>query len=180
MAGARAKLRVPVSDADHVRGASGAPLELVEYGDYQCPHCGRAYPVVEDAVRALGDELRFVFRHFPLTQLHPHAMNAARIAEAAARQGKFWDMHAALYQNQQRLDDPSLVGHAERLGLDLERLGRDANSAAVEERILADQEGGVRSGVNGTPTFYVNGVRFDGDWENGGLLDALRAARRSP
>lgn len=177
MASVQAKLRVPVSDADHVRGAAGAPLELVEYGDYECPHCGRAYAVVEDLERALGDELRFVFRNFPLAQLHPHAMNAARVAEAAARQGKFWDMYAALYRNQQRLDDQSLAGYAARLGLDLERLGRDANSAEVEQRILADQEGGVRSGVNGTPTFYLNGVRFDGDWESGELLEALRAAR---
>lgn len=170
------KLRVPVSKADHAQGPADAPLVLVEYGDYECPFCGQAYYVVQRTQRAFGNDLRFVFRNFPLTQIHPHAMNAARAAEAAALQDRFWEMHDTLYENQENLDDESLLAYATSLELDLQRFADDMFSQQVEERILYDLEGGARSGVNGTPTFFINGFRFDGDWTQQ-LLYTLQAVR---
>lgn len=174
------RLRVPVSNADHAQGPEDAPLVLVEYGDYECPHCGSAHPVVKHVQRALADELRFVFRNFPLATVHPHAMNAARAAEAAALQERFWQMHDTLFENQDALDDESLLAYAAALGLDLETFAQDMLSRDVERRILSDLEGGARSGVNGTPTFFINGFRFDGDWSRSLLptLQALRAELR--
>ena len=116
-----ARLRVPVSNADHSQGPKNAPLVLVEYGDYECPHCGRAYPIVKQVQQTLGNELLFVFRNFPLAEIHPHAMNAARAAEAAGRQGRFWEMHDLLFENQDRLDDQSLQAYASSLELDLDK-----------------------------------------------------------
>lgn len=173
----QAKLRVPVSRGDHSQGAEDAPLVLVEYGDYECPYCGQAYPIVKSIQDVLGDELRFVFRNFPLTQIHPHAMNAARAAEAADLQQRFWEMHDMLYENQDNLNDESLLAYAAALELDLERFVRDANSKRVEDRIVADFEGGMRSGVSGTPAFFVNGFRFEGNWLEGELLEALQTLR---
>jgi protein-disulfide isomerase len=172
-----ARLRAPVTKADHAQGRANAPLVLVEYGDYECPHCGRAYPIVKQVQRVLGDELLFVFRNFPLAQIHPHAMKAAAAAEAAGLQGQFWEMHDLLFENQARLDDQSLLAYAASLDLDVDRFVADAGSDAVAERIAADVEGGARSGVNGTPTFFANGVRVDGDWDYDSLLLALRKPR---
>ena len=169
-----ARLRVPVSDADHSQGPKNAPLTLVEYGDYECPHCGRAYPIVKQVQQTLGDDLRFVFRNFPLAEIHTHARNAAQAAEAAALQGRFWEMHDLLFENQDRLDDRSLLADASSLGLDLDRFVADSASGMVLARIAADIEGGARSGVNGTPTFFANGVRVDGAWDYESLLLALR------
>lgn len=172
----QARLRVPVHAADHARGPENAPIVLLEYGDYQCQHCGRAYPVTERLQKALGGDMRFVFRHFPLRELHPNAMDAARAAEAAGRQGKFWKMHGMLYRNQNALDPESLIDHASDLRLDLEAWNRDMESEATASKVLADFQGGVRSGVNGTPAFFINGVRYDGDWSYEPFLEELSAA----
>lgn len=169
-----AGLRVPVSNADHSQGPKNAPLVLVEYGDYECPHCGRAYPIVKQLQQTLGNELLFVFRNFPLAEIHPHAMNAARAAEAAGLQGPFWEMHDLLFENQDRLDDQSLQAYASSLELDMDKFVEDANSEEIFERVAADIDSGARSGVNGTPTFFANGVRVDGGWDYDALLLALR------
>ena len=169
------KLKIPVSKEDHSEGPDKAPLVLVEYGDYQCPHCGRAYPMVKRLQKALEGKLRFVFRNFPLSEVHPDALNAAKVAEAAAFQGKFWEMHDALFENQENLDVESLERYAEKLKLDVEALNKAVGDSAVEDRVSTDFEGGVRSGVNGTPTFFVNGFRYDGDWSYGPFLNALKA-----
>jgi protein-disulfide isomerase len=175
------RLRVPVSEADHVQGPANAPLELIEYGDYECPFCRQAYDVVQRTQRAFGHDLRFVFRNVPLTQFLPHAMNAARAAEAAALQNRFWEMHDTLYENQENLDDESLLAYAAALDLNLKRFADDMFSPQVDERILSDLEGGARSGVNGTPTFFISGFRFDGDWtqELPYALEAVREEMRA-
>jgi formate-nitrite transporter family protein len=168
-------LTPPVSARDHAEGPADAPLTLVEYGDYQCPYCGAAYPVVKRLQKTLGKKLRFVFRNFPLTQAHPYALIAAETAEAAALQGKFWEMHDLLYEQQALLEPDIIPTWAERLGLDLEKLGNDIAHGGVEKRIQEDRQSGIRSGVNGTPTFFVNGARFDGPPDYNSLLAALEA-----
>jgi protein-disulfide isomerase len=167
-------LAVPVGARDHSRGPHDAPLTLVEYGDFECPHCGRAYPTVEEIRRQLGDRLRFVFRNFPLRE-HPHAHLAAEVAEAAGAQGRFWDMHGAIFEHQYALDLRSLIGYAEVLGLDGQRIERDLERRAHRARVDEDLASGELSGVEMTPTFFINGVRFDGSWSDGGLLAALTA-----
>ncbi len=169
------KLKIPVSKEDHFQGPDKASLVLVEYGDYQCPHCGRAYPIVKRLQKALGDKLKFVFRNFPLSEVHPDALNAAKVAEGAALQGKFWEMHDILFEKQENLDVDSLTQYAEKLKLDVEELNEAVAASEVEERVSTDFEGGVRSGVNGTPTFFVNGFRYDGDWSYGPFLKSLQA-----
>jgi protein-disulfide isomerase len=159
-------LTVPVSAADHIAGADAAPITLVEYGDFECPYCGMAYPIVQGIQRALGSRLRLVFRNFPLTESHPHAEHAAETAEAAAVQGKYWEMHDTLFENQSNLEDDALAGYAKELGLDAKRVVRELESGAHVERVRNDFHSGVRSGVNGTPTFFINGQRYDGDWSN--------------
>jgi protein-disulfide isomerase len=168
------RLKIPVSKEDHFQGPESAPLVLVEFGDYQCPYCGKAFPIVKRLQGALGNNLKFVFRNFPLSEMHPDALNAAKFAEAAAVQGKFWEMHDLLYENQANLDAESLAGYAKGLNLDLEKLNKATESGSVERRIEADFEGGARSGVNGTPSFFVNGIRYDGDWAYGPFLSALK------
>jgi protein-disulfide isomerase len=169
------QLKIQVSKDDHFQGPDKAPLVLVEYGDYQCPHCGHAFPIVKRLQKALGDQLKFVFRNFPLSEVHPDALNAAKVAEASALQGKFWEMHDLLFEKQLHLDVDSLGTYAEKLELDVEALNEAVGKASVENRVETDFEGGVRSGVNGTPTFFVNGVRYDGDWEYAPFLNALKA-----
>jgi protein-disulfide isomerase len=170
-----------VSEHDHSIGPENAAVTLVEYGDLECPYCGMAHPVVQSIRRELGGELRFVFRHFPLAEAHPHARRAAQAAEAAGAQGKFWEMHDALFANQQALEDADLVRYARELGLDVERFARDLESGTYERRVRDDFRHGVRSGVNGTPTFFINGSRFDGSWMNrDAFLRALRDAARQP
>lgn len=164
-----------VSSRDHVQGPDDAPLTLLEYGDYQCPYCGAAYPVVKRLQKALGERLRFVFRNFPLTQSHPYALLAAETAEAAALQGKFWEMHDLIYEQQNALNPDIIPVWAEKLGLDLERLGRDIEAGAIEERLKEDRLSGIRSGVNGTPTLFINGVRFDGSPDFHALMAALES-----
>jgi protein-disulfide isomerase len=169
-------LLVPVGAHDHSQGPVNAPMTLVEYGDLECPHCGRAYPIVKAVQRRLGKRLRFVFRHFPLTEIHPHAQHAAEAAEAAAAQGKFWEMHDRLFERQFALDDDQLIEHARELGLDASRVARELAAHTYKPRVRDDFMSGVRSGVNGTPTFFVNGVRHDDPWEEDILTAALERA----
>jgi len=166
-------LAPPVSKFDHAQGHANAPVTLVEYGDYQCPYCGAAYPVVKRLQHALGNRLRFVFRNFPLTQAHPYAMVAAEAAEAAALQGKFWEMHDLIYENQPDLAPDVLLAWAEEVGLDLKEFGTAIKQGEVTKRIKEDRMSGIRSGVNGTPCFFINGTRYDGPAENDSLRTAL-------
>jgi protein-disulfide isomerase len=171
-----AHLTLPVSERDHVQGPETAPVTLVEYGDFECPYCGAAHPIVKAIQRQLEDQLRFVFRHFPLSTAHPHAMTAAEAAEAAGAQGRFWEMHDTLFENQQALDDVSLVTYARALGLDVERFEREMAAHVYAPRVREDFVSGVLSGVNGTPTFFINGARHDGSWDAESLLEALQEA----
>ena len=159
-------LTPPVGPRDHALGPADAPVTLVEYGDYQCPHCGSAYPVVQAVQRQLGDRLRFVFRNFPLSESHEYAERAAEAAEAAGDQGQFWEMHDMLYEHQSALDDPHLVSYATTLGLDVARFTRELEAGTFAAKVRGDFRSGVRSGVNGTPTFFINGVRYDGPWND--------------
>jgi protein-disulfide isomerase len=169
-------LRPPVDDTrDHAQGSAQATLTLVEYGDYECPHCGRAHPIIKRVQKHFGKKLRFVFRNFPLKESHPHAEHAAEAAEAAALQGRFWEMHDFIYQHQSALDDRHLISYAGQLGLDVERFTHDLQTHALEPRVRQDFVSGARSGVNGTPTFFINGVRYDGPWDASDLVDALES-----
>lgn len=170
-----AKLTVQVGAKDHVQGEDDAPLTLVEYGDYECPHCGAAYPIVKRVQKKLGKNLRIVFRNFPLTESHPHALHAAQAAEAAALQDKFWEMHDVIYEHQETLEDDDLLGFAQELKLDTKKWESGFSSDAVENKIEQDFNGGIRSGVNGTPTFFINGVRHDDSFAYPILLAALQA-----
>jgi protein-disulfide isomerase len=172
----RPRLAEPVNERDHRLGPATAAVTLVEYGDYECPYCGAAYPVTKELRRMLGDDLQFVYRHFPLSQIHPRAYTAALAAEAAGAQGRFWEMHELLYANQQRLDPESFLLYAQALDLDLERFARDLDERTYEPKVRSDFLGGVRSGVNGTPTFFINGVRHNGNWDLPSLLEAIREA----
>lgn len=171
------RLTLPVGERDHVEGPADAPVTLVEYGDYQCPYCGAAYPIVKRLQKEFGAGLRFVFRNFPITNAHPHAEWAAETAEAAAAQGKFWEMHDYLYENQRLFDDPAYFSRFEsKLKLDVTRIDQEVARQAYAPRIQEDFLSGVRSGVNGTPTFFIEGVRYDGYPEFSPLADALRSA----
>jgi len=175
-----AVLTVPVAeDRDHIQGPAEAAVTLVEYGDYQCPYCGAAYPIIKEVQARMGESLRFVFRNFPISTSHPHAEQAAEAAEAAAHQGRFWDMHDLLYENQSRLGEEDLRSYAKELELDVPTFDRELAEHVHAERVREDFMSGVRSGVNGTPTFYVNGARHDGSYEIETLLAVLeRAAAR--
>jgi protein-disulfide isomerase len=168
------RLSIPVTEKDHAQGRPDAPVTLVEYGDYECPYCGKAYPVVKELQRRMGDRLRFVFRNFPLNTLHEHAGVAAQAAEAAAAQGKFWEMHDILYENQQELAD--VQQYALRLGLEIYRFESDLSGERFAKRVRDDFRGGVRSGVNGTPTFFINDVRYNGEHTVEAMLPALENA----
>ena len=170
------QLSVPVSGKDHAEGSKDAPVTLVEYGDYQCPYCGDAYGIVKKIQEEMGDNLRFVFRNFPLKQSHPHAMHAAEAAEIAAQNGKFWEMHDALYENQNALDDESLKSYAKEIGLDPKKFSEELQNDTFEEKVQADFMSGVESGVNGTPTFFINGARHNGSFDYESLLEALQNA----
>ena len=173
---ATGKLKPPVGANDHVQGPAKAPVTLVEYGDYECPYCGEAYPVVKALQKRLGDQMRFVFRNFPLAEAHPHAEHAAEAAEAAGAQGKFWEMHDLLYENQDALEDEDLVRYARALHLDVPRFVKEMESGAYLERVREDFRSGVRSGVNGTPSFFINGARHDGPFDLASLLAAIEEA----
>ena len=168
----KSKLLLPIGGRDHVQGPIDAPIALLEYGDYECPYCGDAYPVVKAIQERLGNRLCFAFRNFPLVNAHPHAEHAAEAAEAAGTQGKFWEMHDTLYENQTALDDENLAQYAADLGLDA-RLINEVVAGAHAARVREDFRSGARGGVNGTPTFFINGVRYDGAPNVDALLTAL-------
>ena len=172
------RLLVAVSARDHIRGPANAPVTLVEYGDYQCPYCGLADPIVDEIRQELGDGLRFVFRNFPLSEVHPHAEHAAEIAEAAGTHHKFWEMHDMLYAHQDALDDQHLAEYATLLGVPASEITRALAQHAYLERVREDFMSGVRSGVNGTPTFFINGARHDGSYDRRALLAAISDAAR--
>jgi protein-disulfide isomerase len=167
-------LTPPVGHADHAQGAADAPVTLVEYGDFECPYCGAMYPVIKAVQQAMGERLRFVFRQFPLTSMHPHALHAAEMSEAAAAVERFWEAHDMLYENQRALNDEALATYATRVGMHAGDL-KPAFEGAYDERIQGDFDGGLRSGVNGTPTLFINGRRYDGDRDARSLLEALNA-----
>jgi protein-disulfide isomerase len=174
------RLVLPIGGRDHILGPPDAAATLVEYGDYQCPYCGQAYHILKAVHHRMGRRLRFAFRHFPLAEIHPFAPGAAEAAEAAGAQGKFWEMHALLFENQPALDGPDLLRYATHLGLELPRFVRELNDHTYEPRVREDFMTGVRSGVNGTPTFFVNGLRHDGPWDADTLIEALTATAAVP
>jgi protein-disulfide isomerase len=166
----------PVADSDHSQGPASAKVTLVEYGDYQCPHCAAAYPIIKAVQERLGVRMRFVFRNFPLNQAHPYAELAAESAEAAGAQGKFWEMHDALFENQEQLGQPLIETLVKRLHLDTARFEADLESRHFQAHVKHDFMGGVRSGVNGTPGFFINGARYDESWDEESLTAALLKA----
>jgi formate-nitrite transporter family protein len=145
----------PVGARDHARGSKDAPVTLVKYGDYECPYCGQAHPVLKELQERVGEQVRFVFRHFPLDSVHPRARRAAQAAEAAASQGRFWEMHDLLYERQDELGEEDLTRHATELGLDLRRFEEDLANDHHAWRIEEDRLGGNRAGVEGRPGFFV-------------------------
>ena len=169
----------PVSERDHSQGPAAAAVTLVQYGDYECPYTRKSTTIVRAIQQQLGDKLRFVFRNFPLTEIHPHALHAAFAAEAAAAQGKFWQMHDAIFHHQHTLEDSDLEQFAEAVGLDMQQFARDMAEHPYISRIEEDLQSGIRSGVRGTPTFFINGVLYPGSWEQEALLAALEEAGAS-
>jgi protein-disulfide isomerase len=172
------RLTLPVGDRDHHQGDREAPLTLVEYGDYECPHCGRAYPIIKRVQERLGDQLCFVFRNFPLAEIHPHAERAAEASESAGARGgetAFWTMHDLIFEHQAALDDADLAGYATEAGVDGRAVLGDLTARRFRGRVREDFMSGVRSGVNGTPTFFINGVRYDGSWDEETLVAELKA-----
>ena len=169
-----AKLVVPVSERDHVLGAEDAQVTLVEYGDLECPYCRQVNPVIQELRRRLGGRVRYVFRHFPIRSSHFHAQLAAEAAEAAGAQGKFWERQESLLEHQEALDTSHILEYAAQLDLDLEQFERDLQEHTYAERVREDFQGGVRSGVNGTPSFFINGTRYDGAWDLESLIDAVK------
>ena len=172
-------LKVPVSKQDHIQGNAKAACTLVEYGDFECPNCGAAYPLVKELQAHFGKRLRLVFRNFPLTRIHPHAQAAAETAEFAGSKGKFWPMHDLLYENQKRFSDDCFAELAGKLALDVGELQKALASKTFTDRVAADFSGGVRSGVNGTPTFYIQDQRYDGVMDYDSMVQAIEAASKS-
>ena len=174
-----ATLKTPVTPEDHIQGPENAAATLVEYGDYECPYCGQAYPIVKRVQKHFGKGLRFVFRNFPLSEIHPHAESAAETAEFAGAHGKFWEMHDGLYENQGRLGAPLYLELAQALSLSPVEL-RQGLEGKYKDRVRADFSSGVRSGVNGTPTFFINGKRHDGSFDYESLVLAIEEATGKP
>jgi protein-disulfide isomerase len=171
------KLKNPVTERDHTSGSATAPVTLLEYGNFQCIYCGAVYPLIKQARKLLSDNLRFVFRHFPTVQTHPHSLRAAEAAEAAAAQQKFWQMHDELFSHQTALEDRHLLRYAKRIGLDEERFAHDL----TEHTFLKEIEAGYQRSlfdehVTGTPTIYLNEIRYTGATDLEGLLHAIRQA----
>ncbi len=170
---AKARLITPVGPQDHVQGPANAPVTLVEYGDYECQYCGRAHPIIQDLQNYLGTQFRYVYRHFPIRSIHSHSQLAAEAAEAAGAQGKFWEMHDALYDHQDALEREDILDYGRQIGLDMARFEADLDSHVHAERVHEDFREGIRSGVNGTPTFFINGIRYDGAWDLESLIEAI-------
>lgn len=170
------KLIIQPNNEDHIQGKDKSSITLVEYGDFQCPYCRESYPIVKEIQKIKGDVLRFVFRNFPLSEIHSYALHAAYAAEAAGKQNKFWEMHDILFENQENLKDSDLRLYSEKLSLDMDQFTKDMNSDEVAKKVQTDIMGGIKSGVNGTPTFFINGIRFDGPSELDSLLEAIDLA----
>jgi len=166
-------LHIPVNEGDQKQGSMDSSVVLVEYGDYECPHCGAAYPIIKQLQSHFGRELLFIFRNFPLSEIHPHALMAAYVAEAAGLQRKFWKLHDLIYENQADLSQRRLITLAESAGVEVDKLLKDMSSFPVIEKVENDMEGGARSGVNGTPTFFINGNRYNGYHDFDSLKQAL-------
>lgn len=171
-------LTVPVSATDHALGAAHAPVTLVEYGDLECPNCKQAAPAVKLLLARFENQVRFVFRHFPLEEVHPHAELAAEAAECAGGQDKFWEMHDLLFENQAHLKLNHLRGYAERLGLDMARFTAEMNDHVYLQRVREHLQSGHDSGVRSTPTFFINGRIQDVSFGLHALTDAIQAALR--
>ena len=168
------KLKPAINAKDHHLGNSNASIILVEYGDFECPHCRLAHQLIKRLLREHGGELHFVFRNFPLQEVHPHAYLSAIAAEAAGKQGKFWEMHDLIFENQPQLSNAFLISMAEKIGLDLAQFTDDMKSQSIRDKIDTDFESGIRSGVNGTPTFFLNGSRVSTyDESYGSLVQAI-------
>ena len=167
-------------EVDHIRGRFDAPVTLVEYGDFECPYCGRAEPVVEELVGSFGDDLAFVFRHLPLGDVHEHAEMAAEAAEAAGAQGRFWEMHDALFSAEASLSEPGLMGHAAAIGLDLDRFATDLRERRHALRVARDIASADESGAPGTPTFFINGGRYGGRFDVSSMSAAIRREMTVP
>lgn len=168
-------LKPKVGENDHFQGNEKAVIELVEFGDYQCPHCGHAYPILKKIQKKLGEDLKFVFRNFPLSEIHPNAVNAAVATEAAALQQKFWEMHDIIFENQFALETEDLLDYAKKIGLNVDQFKNDLQDEKLLAKVEDDFESGVRSGVNGTPSFFVNGKKYNGDWEEKPFLEYLKS-----
>lgn len=168
-------LRVPVNAKDHAEGSPNAPIVLVEYGDYQCPYCGMAYREIKEIQKTLGDDLKFVFRNFPLISIHKYALDAAIAAEIAGEMGKFWEMHDLLYQNQNALSKSDLTGYAEEIGLDTVKFESMLSDIKYDGQIEEEIEGGLISGVNGTPSFFINGKKYEGDYTATAILEYMQS-----
>lgn len=173
------RLARPIDESDHVLGSADAPVTLVEYGDFQCPYCRAAHFYLKNVLATMGDDMRLVFRHMPLSQVHPMAQPAAEAAEAAGAQGLFWPMHDSLYENQDLLSPALLVRLGQRLGLDMQRFADDVASHRFLPAIKADFMSAVRSGAAGTPSFFINGELYEGGFDDESLIDALRFAARA-
>ena len=167
------RLLLPIRPVDHVCGPEDAPYTLVEYGDYECPDCGRLYVILRDLQEDIASRLRIVFRHYPLSGVHHHAQQAAEAAEAAGAQGKFWEMHTLLFERQNALRTKHLIRYADELKLDVERFRDELKNETYNERVRADFLAGVQNGVYGTPGLFLNGVRYDGDWGKESLRSLL-------
>ena len=171
------RLKNSVTERDHASGAATAPVTLLEYGNFECIYCGQAFPVIKQVRKLLGDDLRFVFRHFPTQQTHPHSLRAATAAEAAGAQGKFWEMHDQLFMHQQQLEDQHLLRYAKHIGLDSERFTLDMTENTLASKIEADYNRSLfDEHITGTPTFYINRLRWTGAVDVAPLLAAIKAA----
>jgi len=172
------KLIIPQNNKDHITGNIKGTVTLVEYGDFQCPSCGEAYPIVKEILKIKGDTLKFIFRNFPLYQIHTHALHAAYAAESAGKQNKFWEMHDKLLENQEYLGDKDLQQYAKDLSLDINQFTKDMKSDEIAKKVEEDINGAIESGVNATPTFFVNGISFDKSTELDLLLEAIDLANK--
>jgi protein-disulfide isomerase len=167
------KHTLPLNKRDHIQGSIEAPLKLLEYADFECPYCGEAFQSLLVVREQLGDQLCLAFRHFPLADVHPHAERAAEAAEAAGAQNRFWEMHDLLFENQDALDNDNLVEYARTIGLNISRFVRELEAGTHLARVREDFVSGVKSGVGGTPTFFINGLRHEGEYDPDTLIDAL-------
>jgi protein-disulfide isomerase len=168
-----------VNNNDHIFGNPAAQLELVEYGDYECPYCGRAYPIIKDIQQKLKTEMKFVFRNFPLSKIHSHAFAAAVATEAAGLQNKFWEMHDIIFENQTTLDVENCLLFAKNISLDVQCFKNDIQQKSLIEKVNKDFESGIRSGVNRTPTFFINGEKYEGMFSGDQLLHHLKSSLKA-